>query len=105
MESLKDWSSPIRANLFSHFLESKYIKNLLSLGSTRAYQYQNTGTFIGNLHAINDVNDFGKSCKYIYPKEMELKIDHSRFHATCLDLYVIIKDGIVIYKLLLENYF
>ena len=36
---------------------------------------------------------------------MELKIDHSRFHATCLDLYVIIKDGIVIYKLLLENYF
>ena len=29
--------APFEANLFVHFFESKYIKNLLSLGSTRAY--------------------------------------------------------------------
>ena len=69
--------------------ESKYIKNLLSLGSTRAYKYQETVRFIDNLRAMNVGIDLSNSCKYIYPKELELKIDHSGSHATFLDLYVI----------------
>ena len=99
LESLWDWSCPFGANLFPHFFESKCIRNVFSLGSATAYKYQETGEFIDNLCPINDDNDFGNSCKYIYPKELELKIDYSGSLATFLDLYVIKKDGVVIYKL------
>ena len=67
--------------------------------STRAYKYHATSRFIDDLCAINDDGEFSKSFKYIYPVELDLKLEHSGTHATFLDLDIKIEDGIFVYKL------
>ena len=77
--------APFWANLFLYYFESKYIQSLISLGSTRAYNYHSVDRFIDDLCAINDRNEFTKSFKDIYPKELELKIEHTGTHATLFE--------------------
>ena len=91
--------APFWANLFLYFFESKFIKNLLSSGSKRAYKYHGIGRFIDDLCALNDGNDFAKSHRNIYPKELELKIEHQGTHATFLDLDITIINKTFVYKL------
>ena len=91
--------APFWANLFLYFFESKYVTSLVSQGSPRAFKYHGTGRFIDDLCAINDGHEFSKSFRNIYPKELELKIEHQGTHATFLDLDITIKDNIFIYKL------
>ena len=87
------------ANLFLYFYESKFILQLISSKSPRAYKYNATGRFIDDLCAINDGGDFNASFKNIYPPALELKVEHNGDHATFLDLDITIKDGIFVYKL------
>ena len=91
--------APFWANLFLYFFESKHVQSLVSKKSDRAYKYHSTSRFIDDLCAINDDNEFGNSFKCIYPKELELKLEHSGIHATFLDLDIKIEDGIFVYKL------
>ena len=91
--------APFWANLFLYYFESKYVTNLISLGSTRAYNFHSVGRFIDDLCAINDRDDFFKHYKEIYPAELELKVEHHGTHATFLDLDISIKDGTFVYKL------
>ena len=91
--------APYWANLFLYFFESKHVQQLVSKGSKRAYKYHGTSRFIDDLCAINDGNEFSKSYKNIYPKELELKLEHHGKHATFLDLDIKIEHGIFIYKL------
>ena len=67
-------------NLFLYFLESKHSQNLISKKSTTAYKYHATSQFIDDLCAVNNQDEFSKPFKYIYPRELELKIEHSGTH-------------------------
>ena len=91
--------APFWANLFLYYFESKFIQQLISQGSSRAYKYNATGRFIDDLCAINDGGDFSSSFNKIYPQDLSLKVEHEGTHATFLDLDITIKDGIFVYKL------
>ena len=91
--------APFWANLFLFYFESKYVQNLVSLGSTRAFNFHSTSRFIDDLCAINDGNEFSTCHGDIYPPELELKIEYQGSHATFLDLDITLKDGIFIYKI------
>ena len=53
--------------------------------------------FIDYHCAINDGNEF-LTFKNIYPKELELKVEHQGNHASLLDLDIKIKDSVFVYK-------
>ena len=57
-------SEPFQANL------------LISSNRVKARYFHFTKHFIYNLYAINDGGEFRKSFLEIYPKKMELKIEH-----------------------------
>lgn len=69
-------SSPFCANFSLYFFESKYVKNLIFPGSTKAYKYHGTVRFMDNLCVVNDGNDFFKSFKNIYHKRLELNLEY-----------------------------
>ena len=48
---------------------------------------------------MNDGEEFQKSYKEIYPKELELKLEYSGSYATFLDLYTTISNGKISSKL------
>ena len=49
--------------------------------------------FLGSLMTfINDDNEFLTSFKNIYPKELDLKVEHQGNHASFLDLDIKIED-------------
>ena len=45
-------------NLFPYFFESKYIKQFISLRSSKAYKYHRISRFINDLYDINDDKRF-----------------------------------------------
>ena len=75
-----------------YFFESKHIKQLISNGLSKAYEYDAVSRFTDDLRAINDDNEFLTSFKNIYPKEVDLKVEHQGNHASFLDLDVKIED-------------
>lgn len=85
--------------LFNYFVESKDIKNFISLGSSRELKYHEAKRFRNALCEINYCNELSNSSQYIYPKKIELKIEHQCIYASFLDLRITILDGIFIYKL------
>ena len=85
---------PFQKNLFLYFFESKHDQNLISNKSTRAYEYHAKDQFTDDLCAINNDDEFSKSFKYIYPGELELKLEHSGTHATNLDIKIKIEDRV-----------
>ena len=86
-------------NLFLYHFEAKYITSLVSARSKLPYNFHSIGRFIDDLCVINDRNSFFEIFKQIYPKELELKLEHHGSHATFLDLDIEIKEGIFVYKL------
>ena len=66
---------------------------------SRTYKHYGTGKFIDNLYAINDTKEFFKSSKNLYPRKPELRVENQKAHVTFPNLYVTIKDNILIYKL------
>ena len=91
--------APFWANLFLYHFETKYITSLVSARSKIPYNFHSIGRFIDDLCVINDRNSFFDNFKDIYPKELELKLEHQSSHATSLDLDIEIKDGVFAYKL------
>ena len=73
---------PIWGKLILYFFESKWMKNSVSLGSSTSFKYFGTGIFLDDTCIINGVNEFSNSFKYVYPKELELKIGYQGTCAT-----------------------
>ena len=46
----------------------------------------------------NDDGEFSTLCKYIYPKQSELKLENQGEHATFLDLELTIENNVFVYK-------
>ena len=40
------------------------------------FKYHGIGRFIDDLYAINNGNEFSNFLQYIYPKELESKVEH-----------------------------
>ena len=87
----------------SIFFESKCVQQLISKGSPRAYKFHGASRFTDDLCTINDDGEFSSSYKYIYSKQLELKLKHQGEHATFLDLDITIEDNIFVYKLLKQK--
>ena len=77
----------------------KYIKELISNESSKAYNYHGVSWLIHDLCTINDGNEFLTSFKNISPKELELKVEHQRNHDSFLDLDIKIEYCVFVYKL------
>ena len=92
-------SAPYQANLFLYFFESRYVTQVISKGSPRAYKLYGTSRFIDDLCTTNDDGEFSSSYKYIYPKQLELKLKHRGEHANFLDLDIPIEDNVFVFKL------
>ena len=63
-------------NIYFTFFESKYIKQLVSNGSSKAYKYYGVSSFIDDICAIKDGNEFLTSFKNFYSKVLELKVEY-----------------------------
>ena len=89
--------APFLANLFLYHFEAKYITSLVSARSKIQYNFHSIGRFIDDLCVIKDRNSFFDNCKDIYPKELEIKLEHQGSHATFLDLDIdiLISDYII----------
>ena len=91
--------APFWANLFLYHFESEYVKGLISTSSPSAYNFHSVGRFIDDLCALNDRDEFHKCYKQIYPKELDLKVEHHGSHASFLDLDITVENNIFRYKL------
>ena len=91
--------APFWANLFLYFYEEEYMKSLISSDKVKARHFHCTKRFIDDLCAINDGGEFGKACLEIYPKELELKVEHQGTHACFLNLDISVLDNMFVYKL------
>ena len=65
--------------------------SLVSACSKIPYNFHSIGRFIDDLCVINDKNSFFDNFKDIYPKELELKLEHQGSHATFLGLDIEIR--------------
>ena len=83
--------APFMANLFLHHYEAKYVKEVKKKDLFTARKFRNTFRFIDDLLAVNDDGEFEKCCKEIYPRELELKKEHSGDLVSFLDLQIVIK--------------
>ena len=91
--------APFWANLYLYWYEHEFIKSLMSSDKASAMKFRYATRFIDDECNLNDGGEFGRLFQQIYPKELELKCEHSGEHATFLDLYITIIDGIFVFKL------
>ena len=91
--------APYWTKLLLYFFVSKYVHQLISKRYPRAYKFYGTSRFINDLCKENDDSKFSSSCKYIYPKQSELNLEHQEEHATFLDLDLTIENNISTHKL------
>ena len=86
--------APFFANLFLHYYESKWMKELMKKDLMQARKFSNLFRFIDDLSAINDGGLFENNFKDIYPEELELgKENTSNNEASFLDLQINIKNS------------
>ena len=52
----------------------------------RAYKYHGTGHFVNELLTLNNFRDFLASHHQIYPKDIDLKVEHQGKYTTFLEL-------------------
>ena len=62
-------------------------------------KFRGTSRFLDDLWTINNDDEFSSSCKYIYLRQLELKLEHQGEHATFLYLDVTVEDNIFVYEL------
>ena len=77
---------------------------LISNDKVKSRHFHATKCFIDDLGTLNDgdlqLQGFIKNVyRDIYPPELQLKVEHSCTHATFLNLDVMVKYGVFIYKL------
>ena len=76
--------------------------SLTSSDEIKARHFHLKKNFIDDLCAINDSVEFGRSIYNIYPKELDLKVEHPGDHATFLNLEMTINEETFIYKLFVK---
>ena len=91
--------APFWANLFLYTYEYEYLSEFISNDKVKASHSHATKRFIDDLDTLNDGCVFNDVYKDIYPPELQLKVEHSGTHATFLNLDIMVKDGVFIYKL------
>ena len=91
--------APFWANLYLYHYEKEYLSLLIHTNKRKASKFHGVFRFIDDLCAINDSDEFLNSHQNIYPPVLELKREHHGEHATFLDLDLLIKDGLYVYKL------
>ena len=84
---------------FFIFFESKYTKQLILNGSSKAYKYHGISRFVDDFFAISDGNEAVTSFRNIYPKELELKVEHQGNHTSFLGFDIKIEDSVVLYNI------
>ena len=78
--------APFWANLFLYHFEAKYFTSLVSARSKIPYNFHSIGRFIDDL-CVSMIGTLSLIIlRDIYPKELELKLEHQGSHATFLDL-------------------
>ena len=93
--------APYWENLSLYIYESKYLQQLISQRSSRAYKFHGTSRFRDDICTINDDGEFSSSYKYTYPMQIELKYQGEQ--ATFFDLNIKIEDEIFIHKFLTKG--
>ena len=63
-----------------------------------AQKLNETSRLIDDLSKINDDGEFPSSYKCIYPKRLELKLEHQVEHATFLDLNITVESKTFLHK-------
>ena len=91
--------APFWANLYLYHYENLFMTRLIGTDRYRGFKFKHTFRFIDDACTINDSDAFSQSYKEIYPKELELKCEHSGLHATFLELDINIVNNIFVYKL------
>ena len=86
--------APFWDSIFLYIFESKYRKKIIFNGSSKVYKYHGVSRFIDDLCTINDGNEFLTLFKNIYPKELELKIEHEGNLTSVLDIDIKIEDSV-----------
>ena len=71
--------------------------SLISSDKIKTRHFRSTKRIINDLGAINDDGEFERSICDIYPKELELKVNHQDDHAAFLNLDITIKEGTFIH--------
>ena len=74
------------------------MSELISNDKVEACHFQETKHFIDDFGNLNHVGGFNDVYKDIYPPELKMKVEHSGTHATFLNLDIMVKDGVFIYK-------
>ena len=87
--------APFWANLYLSKYECDFMKKIIKADVARARMFHGTFRFIDDLCAMNDGGEFERSYKEIYPKELELKLEHTGNYATFLDLKLSIDNGMI----------
>ena len=75
------------------------MSSLIRSNARRAHAFYGCKRYIDDMCCLNDGGEFENSYNLIYPKELELKCEHSGSHATFLDLDIAVEEGIFVYKL------
>ena len=91
--------APFWANIFLHTYENEHMSELVSNDKVKAPHLHATKPFIDDLDTFNDGSVFNDVYKDMYTPELQLKVEHSGTHATFLNLDVMGKDGVFVYKL------
>jgi len=91
--------APFWANLYLYHYENIFMMKLIRTDRYKGFKFKSTFRFIDDACAINDNDAFKTSHNEIYPPELELKCEHSGFHATFLELDITIVNNIFVYKL------
>lgn len=91
--------APFWANLYLYSYENKFMKRLIKNDKVRARKFLNAMRFIDDECNLNDSKEFSKSFQEIYPSHLQLKCEHEGIHATFLELDILVKEDIFVYKL------
>ena len=75
------------ANLFLYSYKEDYM-SLLTSDKVKARRFHSRKRVIDNLCAINDGGEFERSIFDIYPKELELKVEHQGDHDTLFMIWI-----------------
>ena len=92
-------SAPVLAYLFLYNYQNEYMSELISNDKVKACHFHATKHFIDDLGTLIDGCVFNDLHKDIYPPELQLKVEHSGAHVTFLNLGIMAKDGVFIYRL------
>ena len=75
------------------------MSELVSNDKVKAPHLHATKPFIDDLDTFNDGSVFNDVYKDMYTPELQLKVEHSGTHSTFLNLDIMGKDGVFVYKL------